>query len=206
MEAGLEFISGRQLRSEHGLNRLTFFQGAFNFNNKKYFLYRLSEGAKAAQYGQIRSELKLLAISNICEHAVIFAPNPKTMAEFGAEQIHQKELFLLPYTTGITLFKNFFSDPAQNYIKSLIPDGAVISSKPHAHYETVAGYYTILILNDLAKRTALDVYYVLGQQKPVTIICLESQTELFTKLYPQAKIITVSDIMMSEIDKGVVRC
>lgn len=206
LDAGLEFISGRQLRSEYNLNRLTFFQGAFVHNDKKYFLYRLPEDTKPTHYGQIRSELKILAISGICEYAVIFAANPKVMAAFGTEQVHQKELYLLPYTTGIKLFKNFFSPDTQSYIKSLMPAWAVESQTRHAYYETPERYYTVLVLNDLARRTALDVYYVLGQEKPVTIICLESQVKLFSKLYPQAEIITIPDVKLFEINKGVVGC
>ncbi len=201
LAAQLEFISNRTLRTLYNLNRKTFFKGAFPFGGKQYFLYIMSEDAKANYYGQVQAELKLLSVSNIAPHAVIFAPNPKVMAAFGVGTFHQKELFLLPYPTGLNLFVNFFSPLIQEYVKSFIPNGAVISTHPHAHYETVASYYTILILNDLAKRSALDAYYYLGQQKPVTIICLESQQELFSKHYPQAKIIALSDIKIYEKEK-----
>jgi len=87
-----------------------------------------------------------------------------------------------------------------------MPAWAVESQTRHAHYETPERYYTVLVLNDLARRTALDVYYVLGQEKPVTIICLESQVKLFSKLYPQAEIITIPDVKLFEINKGVVGC
>lgn len=201
LAAQLEFISNRTIRSQYNLNRKTFFKGAFTFANKRYFLYLLGENNRANYYGQIKAELKLLSVANIAPHAVIFAPNPKVMAAFSTGTFHQKELFLLPYPTGLNLFINFFGPQVQNYIKSFIPDGAVISNHPHAHFETVANYYTILILNDLAKRSSLDAYFFLGQQKPVIIICLESQQELFSKQYPQANIIALSDIKIYEKEK-----
>ena len=78
----------------------------------------------------------------------------------------------------------------EDNIKSLYP--GEVSKKPFAHYETESHYITILILNDIAKRSSLYAYYTLPyQDKPVKVICLESQKKLFTVQFPQAEIILV---------------
>ena len=115
------------------------------------------------------------------------------MSMFGNDPCKQDELFLLPYPSGIDLLNNYFVPETQGYLKSLFPN-AVTSRHPFANYETASQYITILVLNDIAKRKTLSAYYTSPQQpKPVTIICLESQKQLFASQYPKAKLITLPE-------------
>ncbi len=188
LSLGLDFASNRQLRSEYGLNRKTYFKGAVIVNGYYYFLYLLSDTPSSQYLGGIRSELKTYSSSGITRKAIVFAPTPAAMSAFGSDPCKQDELFLLPYPSGLTLLNNYFTPETEQHLKSLFPN-AVTSRYPFANYETASQYVTILILNDIAKRNALSGYFKLPHQpKPVTIICLESQKQLFANQYPQAHI------------------
>ncbi len=189
LSLGLDFVSNRQLRTEYGLNRKTYFKGAVIINGYYYFLYLLSDKPSSQYIGGIRSELKTYSASGITRKAIVFAPTPTAMSMFGDDSCRQDELFLLPYPSGLNLLNNYFTPETQEYLKSLFPN-AVTSRYPFANYETVTQYITILVLNDIAKRNALTAYYKSPQQpKPVSIICLESQRQLFASHYPKAKLI-----------------
>ncbi len=188
----LEFISSRQIRNEFNLNRKTLFKGVFNYQDTYYFLYLLAENPNKQYLGRIYSELRMLAPAGIIRHAVVFSPTPTAMAMFGTDPCQQHEIFLLPYPSGVKLFSNYFSPEIQDYIISLAP-GAVRSKYPFATFETPSEFFTVLILNDLSKRNALSGYFVSPFPKPVTIICLESQQELFKNQYPRARIISIPD-------------
>jgi len=194
LSLGLDFVSNRQLRTECGLNRKTYFKGAVIINGYYYFLYLLSDKPTSQHIGGIRSELKTYAASGITRKSIIFAPTPTAMSMFGNDSCKQDELFLLPYPSGLNLLNNFFTPETEEYLNSLFPN-TVTSRYPFANYETVSQYLTILVLNDIAKRNALTSYYKSPHQpKPVSIICLESQRQLFASQYPQAKLIIFPEI------------
>ena len=183
-----DFISSRQLRNQYGLNRRTYFKGAVKVGPDYYFLYLLGNNPRQKDINYIRAEMSTLAISDVSRKSIVFAPTHNAMAAFGANTCKQDELFLLPYPAGIDIINQYFS--ALDNIKSLYP--GEVSKKPFAHYETESHYITILILNDIAKRSSLYAYYTLPyQDKPVKIICLESQKKLFTVQFPQAEITLV---------------
>lgn len=189
LSLGLNFISNRQLRNDFGLNRKTYFKGAVIINSYYYFLYLLSEEPSTQHINGIRSELKIYSTSGIARKAIVFAPTQTAMALFGDNSCKQDELLLLPYPSGLNLLNNFFTPETEEYLKSLFP-GAIPSRQPFANYETASQYITILVLNDIAKKSALTGYFIAPyQKKPVSIICLESQKQLFTSQYPKARFI-----------------
>lgn len=197
LSLGLDFISNRQLRTEYGLNRKTYFKGAVIINGYYYFLYLLGDKPSVQHIGGIRSELKTYSSSGITRKAIVFAPTPTAMSIFGDDSCKQDELFLLPYPSGLTLLNNYFTPETEDYLNSLFPN-AVTSRYPFANYETISQYVTILVLNDIAKRNALTGYFKSPHQpKPVTIICLESQKQLFASHYPKAKLITLPETIIS---------
>lgn len=179
---GVEFISARQIRNEYGLNRQTYFQGAIQVENSFYFLYLLGDIPSQKQLNLIRSEMKTGSISGLIRKSIVFAPSATAMSAFGTDTCKQDELFLLPHPAGVDLINQYFLSLDKIKIGEA-------SKKPFAHYETESHYITVLILNDIAKRNALFSYYASPyQDKPVRIICLESQKMLFTTQYPQAEI------------------
>ncbi len=199
LSLGLDFISNRQLRSEYGLNRKTYFKGAVIIDGYYYFLYLLGDKPSNQYLGGLKAELRTYSASGITRKSVVFAPTPTAMAMFGNDHCKQDELLLLPYPSGINLLNQYFSAGNQDYINSLIP-GAVPTRQPFAHYESPSQYYTVLILNDIAKRNALTGYFMSPfQNKPVSIICLDSQKSLFASQYPNAQLISVPDYMSEAV-------
>lgn len=194
LSLGLDFVSNRQLRSEYGLNRKTYFKGAVIINGYYYFIYLLSEKPSTQYIGGVRSELKTYSSSGITRKSVVFAPTPTAMALFGDDSCKQDELFVLPYPSGLNLLNKFFTPETEDYLNSLFP-GAVSSRQPFANFETVSQYITVLVLNDIAKRNALSGYFKSPYQlKPVSIVCLESQKQLFSSHYPQARFVTFPEL------------
>ncbi|MDD2586791.1 MAG: hypothetical protein PHT79_09775 [Syntrophomonadaceae bacterium] len=185
----MSVISNRDIRTQYGLNRKTHFKGVLEHDDIYYFFYLLSEQPSKQFVGSIKSELKTFSASGIARHSIIFAPTMTAMSAFGIEACKQEELFLLPYPAGLTYLNNYFNLSTQQYIHSLIP-GAVKTLKPFANYETHNHYITFLILNDIAKRYALSAYYKIQHTKPVKIICLDVQKNIFSKQYPRAEIIS----------------
>lgn len=197
LSLGLDFVSNRQLRTEYSLNRKTYFKGAVIIDGYYYFLYLLSDKPSSQHIGGIQAELRTYSSSGITRKAIVFAPTPTAMSMFGDDSCRQDELFLLPYPSGLNLLNNYFTPETQEYLKSLFPN-AVTSRYPFANYETISQYVTILVLNDIAKRNALTGYFKSPHQpKPVTIICLESQKQLFASHYPKAKLITLPETIIS---------
>lgn len=181
-------VSARDIRNKYGLNRKTHLKGAIRNNDIDYFLYLLSDKATLQYITSVKAEIKAFATSGICCNAIIFAPTPKVMALFETDSCAAQELLLLPYPAGIELINNYLSFCP----KKIFPD-LVTSNKPYAHYETNDYYITSLILNDLAKRTALEAYFQLQLKKPVKIICLEKQQKFFASQYPQAEIMPIKN-------------
>ena len=197
LSLGLDFISNRQLRAEFNLNRKTYFKGAVVIDGYYYFLYLLGDKPSVQHIGGIRSELKAYSASGIARKAIVFAPTPTAMSMFGDDSCRQNELFLLPYPSGLNLLNNYFTLETEQYLNSLYPN-AVTSRYPFANYETISQYVTILVLNDIAKRNALTAYFKSPRQpKPVSIVCLESQNQLFASHYPKAKLITLPETIIN---------
>ena len=191
--SGLRIISNRELRTQYGLNRKTHFKGAIEYKGLYYFFYLLPAQPTKQLISFIKSELRTYSASGICRYAVVFAPTPTALGMFTVEDCKQNELFLLPYPAGLNYLHNYLSDHMQNYLKSYMPQ-AVKSKAPFANYEDSSYYYTIMVLNDIAKRYYLSAYYQSpSQNKPVKIICLESQVNLFTSLFPQTELIILPE-------------
>lgn len=181
---GESFISSRQLRKQYGLNRRSHFKGAILHDDKQYFVYLLGEKSTRQYIASVKHEIKSLASARITDCAIVFALSPESMALFEVDSCRLQELLLLPYPAGVDMLSQYwdFKFP-----------GAAKSNKPFAHYETNDYYITSLILNDLAKRTALDAYFQLPYSKPVKIICLPKQQKFFASQYPQAEIMPIKN-------------
>jgi hypothetical protein len=182
------FVSNRDIRKTYGLDRRTFFKGGIQHGKKLYVLYVLSEKSTRQQINTIKTELKLLATTGVCEQAIVLAPTPEIMAVFQIDSHPINELLLLPSTYGID-WVNTYLDIAPE-ILSRFPE-AKPTNKPYAHYETKDFLITFLVLNDIVKRYTLAAYQELGMTKPVKILCLPKQQKLFLREYPKAEIITI---------------
>lgn len=192
-QSGLTIIPSRELRIQYGLNRKTYFKGAIEYKGLNYFFYLLTEQPSKQLINFIKSELRTYSSSGICRHAVVFAPTPTAMGMFTVDHCKQNELFLLPYPAGLSYLHTFFSESMQEYVKSLMPQ-AVKSKMPFANYETPFCYYSVMVLNDIAKRSYLQAYYQSpAQDKPVKIICLESQKLLFANIFSQTELIVIPE-------------
>lgn len=183
---GDSFVSSRQLRNQYGLNRRNHFKGAILHEDKYYFVYLLGEKSTRQYIASVKHEIRSIASARITDCAIVFALSPESMAMFEVDSCRLQELLLLPYPAGIDMLSehwNFNID---------IP-GAVKSNKPFAHYEAEDCYITLLTLNDLVKRTALDAYFQLSPSKPVRIICLPKQQKFFANLYPKAEVVPIKE-------------
>ncbi|MDD4804450.1 MAG: hypothetical protein PHN69_04680 [Candidatus Pacebacteria bacterium] len=199
--SGLSIKSNRTIRSEYGLNRKTHFKGAIIHKGLDYFFYLLPPVPTSQYISFIKSELKTYSSSGICRHAVVFAPTPTAIGMFTVDDCRQNELFLLPYPMGMKYLQNYFTDSIQNHIGSLLPPVRESKHK-FANYEDDQYYYSVLVLNDLSKRHHLNTYYISAiQDKPVKIICLQSQVTLFSNVYPNTQLI----IMQEEIIQAPVK-
>ena len=189
----VETVSNRKLRNKYSLDRRTNFKGAFVLNQEEYFFYFLPSKTSLQLATFIKSELRTLSIGGICRKSIIFVSNPETMKFFSGDDSKQVELLLLPYPGGVEILNSFYSSANQGYLATLMP-GAVATKMPFANYESPDCYYTILILNDIAKRSTLAAYYESpGQKRPVKIICLDTQKTLYTNKYPRAEIISIQE-------------
>lgn len=62
-----------------------------------------------------------------------------------------KECCLLPYPSGVSLFKRVFSPEFRSFLNRRFP-GLSPCARPFAHFEWRGSYVTILTHNDLMKR------------------------------------------------------
>lgn len=197
LSLGLDFVSNRQLRREYGLNRKTHFKGAVTINGYYYFTYLLGDKPTLQHLNSIRAELRTYSASGIARKSIIFAPTPTAMSMFGNDPCKQDELFLLPYPSGVNLLNKYFTPETEEYLNSLFQN-AENSRYPFANYETPTQFITILVLNDIAKRNALEGYFKSPYKpKPVSIICLESQKQLFSSQYPKAQLIIFPETIIN---------
>lgn len=191
--SGLQIKSNREIRNEFGLNRKTHFKGAIVHEGIYYLFYMLPEQPTKQYISFIKTELKTYSSEGFSRHSVIFVTTTTAMSMFTAEDCKQEELFLLSYPQGLTYLQSYFSPLTQQYLKSFMPR-AVKSKSPFANYEDDKYYYTVMTLNDLAKRYYLSSYYKSSvMDRPVKILCLESQVNLFTAIFPKAELIVLSD-------------
>lgn len=190
LDPDLEYISSRDIRRDHQLNRRVYLRGALVVNNIRYLLYILPKSTTQVNIGVIHAEIQLLAQSGISQHTIVLSPDSKASALFGEGGHRQKELFLLPHSVGIDILKAYPSVIEQTRQKYKNPQ---VTDKLYAHYETPEKYITIMTTNDLVKRGALMGYFASPHQpKPVDIICYETQRLAVKTRFPQAEIIIIN--------------
>lgn len=171
-------LSSREVREEYNLYRKTLFKNVLVCNNLYYFIYLLPEDPAAVLINSIKSELKSFSSSIMARHSIVFAPTLSAMAKFGIADCKQNELLLLPYPSGLDLINTYLGKALD------LPR----VNKPFADYETEDYCIAVLTLNNIARRYALNAYFAVGSDKPVKILCLSSQVEIFSNIYPSAKL------------------
>ncbi len=137
----------------------------------RYAVYVFTNIPSAAALHTFLTEIGELRAHHI-RRVMVFCTFPEIIHAIGAVHIIGVTdcCCLLPYPGGIASFRRAHSPDFQNFMKTLFP-GVGPCSRPFAHYEWRGAYITILVHNDLVKRSAL-IDYITHVQKRVGRRCI----------------------------------
>ncbi|NSW83986.1 MAG: hypothetical protein HPY90_12075 [Syntrophothermus sp.] len=176
-----EIVSQARVRTFYNLGRdVLHMRGIVRHGRRDHLLYLLRKGGEK-RVGLVKAELERLKSAVGLDSAVVFCDSPKTMQAFGEDPCGMRELMLLPYPYGALVMNAYITPEYQDYLKKLMP--GALTEQTFADRETPGCYYADFILNDLVKRANLKAALPF-LKKPVKIVCLPSQQELFERIFP----------------------
>lgn len=184
LSTNFRFVSSREVRRQYNINRITYFKGGLEINDKLYLLYIINNDITATYLKKMQAELIANGTLKL-DRSIILFKEPVMIGFFDVDPFMQQELIMLPYSAGIQFIDKYFKEEFQSILYEKIPKVAKPSTCLFADYETSEEYYTFLVLHDLVKQKALENYIKSPFQIPINIICLESQIYLYLHLFPK---------------------
>jgi hypothetical protein len=196
-------LSNKEIRERYSLNRKTYFRCALEIDSEPYVVYFLHSGTTKQYITHIQKELNIFAGSHKINNAIVFAYNREVRRMFDVDSSGQDHLYLLPYPMGIDMLNQYFTPEHQSRMEAIIGD-AHPTGYPFADYEGASGFIADLQFNNITRRLGLTSYYIAkSKPEPITIICLDSQRQLFASCFPKATLQSFPDRLLYGVKKAV---
>lgn len=155
----------------------------------RYGVYVLTHEPRPATARFLRAEMSDLRQAGIDRTLVLCTGEGIARAFGDAPPDGLRECCVLPYPSGVALFKRVFSPEFRLFLERRFP-GLEPCPRPFADFSWRGSYVTVLTHNDLVRRSRLSEYlsHVRKREgRTCFVVCAPSQVELFS--FPGAEVV-----------------